>query len=53
MSRNRKEITPYNPSIEEHESGISLYDGMISEPSKNAVIFLDIKGGIGQLGRNT
>lgn len=27
-------ITPYAPTIEEHESEISLYDGMISDPSK-------------------
>ena len=27
-------ITPYAPIIEEHGSGISLYDGTISEPSK-------------------
>lgn len=28
-------ITPYAPTIEEHESEISLYDGMISDPSKS------------------
>lgn len=28
-------ITPYAPTLEEHESEISLYDGIISEPSKS------------------
>lgn len=28
-------ITPYAPTLEDHESEISLYDGIISDPSKD------------------
>lgn len=36
-------ITPYAPTVEEHESEISLYDGIISDPSKECSSILGHK----------
>lgn len=46
-------ITPYAPTIEEHESEISLFDSIISDPSKECSNVFGHKWGIRLIGRNT
>ncbi len=45
LQLNNGMITPYAPTIEEHESEISLYDGIISDPSKECSNILGHKWG--------